>query len=124
MNRLALLGLILTSVLLNASAQILLRWGARQSGGFAGPPDTGALVALFLRPGVLGGLVCYGLSLLAWLQVLSKSDASFAYPFLGLGFAFVAFAGWYFLGEPITLRRLGGTAIIMAGVLLLASEKA
>lgn len=119
MSRAAELGLILTSVALNASAQILLRWGARQG---TAPPGIEGLAATILRPGVLGGFACYGFSLLVWLRVLGRTDASFAYPFLGVGFALVALAGWFLLGEPMTARRLAGTAVIMAGVILLASD--
>jgi multidrug transporter EmrE-like cation transporter len=122
MNRTALLGLILTSVTLNASAQILLRWGARQGAALTGPPGISELAAIILRPTILGGFACYGFSLLVWLQVLSRADASFAYPFLGFGFALVALVGWCLLGEPMTVRRLAGTAIIMVGVIILASD--
>lgn len=123
MSRVALLGLILTSVLLNASAQILLRWGARRTEDAGGPAGIDGLLSSLLSPGVIAGLTCYGLSVLAWLQVLSRADASFAYPFLGLGFAVVAVAGWWILGEPMTARRIAGTIVIMAGVFLLASDQ-
>ncbi|PGH57341.1 hypothetical protein CRT60_12910 [Azospirillum palustre] len=122
MSRTILLGLILTSVTLNASAQIMLRWGARQGFGASDPLGTGSLAVMIRHPAILGGLACYGFSLLVWLRVLSRADASFAYPFLAFGFALVALAGWWVLGEPMTVRRLVGTTIIVAGVIVLAGE--
>ena len=111
------LALILSSVALNASAQVLLRWGARVPQAEGGP----AALALFvLRPGILAGLACYGLSLLIWLRVLREVDVSFAYPFLGLGFVLVALAGTFLLGEPMPPARMAGTALIVAGVVVLS----
>jgi drug/metabolite transporter (DMT)-like permease len=111
---------ILTSVGLNATAQILLRLGAR-TGIAVGNRDIAAVAFdLFTRPALIGGLACYGLSFVTWVYVLSRTEASFAYPFLGLGFAIVAIAGWLFLGEIPSPRRIAATTLIMAGVVLLA----
>jgi multidrug transporter EmrE-like cation transporter len=122
MDRLLLIGIIQVSVALNASAQILLRWGARH--GFAAA-DGGTLiahVATLLRPGVIGGLACYAISVVIWIYVLSRAEASFAYPFLGLGFVLVSLAGWQFLGEPLTVQRVAGTLLVSVGVVVLATS--
>ena len=117
--RLATLGLILLSVGLNAAAQLFLR-AAMRSGLPVGLPAWQTLLAIGLLPGILGGLACYGFSLLLWIYVLSKADASFAYPFLGLGFVIVAVAGFVLLGEPLSPRKIAGTLIIAGGVVVLA----
>jgi drug/metabolite transporter (DMT)-like permease len=78
------------------------------------------LLDLATRPALLGGLACYGLSVLLWIYVLSRAEASYAYPFLGLGFVLVAVAGWLLLGEDLSPQRLGATLVIMAGVAWLA----
>lgn len=122
MDRLLLIGIIQVSVALNASAQILLRWGAR--GGFSADDAAGstAHLATLMRPGVIGGLVCYAISVVVWIYVLSRSEASFAYPFLGLGFVLVSLAGWQFLGEPLTIQRVAGTSLVVVGVFVLATS--
>jgi multidrug transporter EmrE-like cation transporter len=122
MDRLLLIAIIQVSVGLNAAAQILLRWGAR--GAFATGADAtpAAYVASLLRPGIVGGLICYAISAVVWIYVLSRTDASFAYPFLGVGFVIVSLAGWQFLGEPLTIQRLGGTLIVSAGIVVLATS--
>ncbi len=117
--RAATLGLILLSVGLNAAAQLFLR-AAMRSGLPVGLSPAAMLLEVGLRPGILGGLACYGLSLLVWIYVLSKADASFAYPFLGLGFVIVALAGFVLLGEPLSPRKIAGTLIIAGGVVVLA----
>jgi drug/metabolite transporter (DMT)-like permease len=114
------LSFILASVTLNASAQIMLRMGARS--GIATGDRALAAIALdvLARPAVLAGLACYGLSVVTWIYVLSRAQASFAYPFLGLGFIIVALAGWLVLGEIPSPRRVVATVLIVTGVVLLA----
>ena len=119
------LGLILASVALNAGAQVLLRLGARKGIDLAHGSLTDRAVALCevaIRPPIVAGLACYGASILAWVFVLSRVEASFAYPFLGLGFVLVALAGALLLGEAMSLHRIGATALIVAGVVLLSAS--
>ncbi len=120
--RLATLILILTSVSLNAGAQILLRGAARSGFAVAGRGPLEVLMEALSRPGILGGIACYGLSLLTWIAVLSRAEASLAYPFLGLGFVMVAIMGHFLLGEVITPTRMLAIAIIVCGVGLLATS--
>jgi drug/metabolite transporter (DMT)-like permease len=117
---LSTLAFILTSVTLNATAQILLRMGARSGIDTADRTVTSIALDVLGRPAILFGLACYGLSVVAWIYVLSRAEASFAYPFLGLGFVIVAVAGWFILGEVPSPRRIAGTVLIVTGVVLLA----
>ena len=116
------LSFILTSVGLNAAAQILLRIGARSGIVTEGRGLVAIAFDVLTRPAVVAGLVCYGLSVIAWIYVLSRAQASYAYPFLGLGFVVVALAGWLLLGETPTPRRIAATALIVTGVVLLAQS--
>lgn len=115
-----ILALILLSVALNASAQIFLRLSARGGIGVNGEGFVAIALDLATRPALIGGLACYGFSLLLWIYVLSRAEASYAYPFLGLGFVVVALAGWLILGEPLSPQRLGAIIVIVAGVAWLA----
>ena len=54
--------------------------------------------------------------------MLSRTEVSFAYPFLGLGFVLVSLAGWQFLGEAVTLQRFAGTLLVSVGVVVLATS--
>jgi multidrug transporter EmrE-like cation transporter len=117
---LPILVLILVSVLLNASAQIFLRLSARSGFASGGEGPVALVFDLLTRPALIGGLACYGLSILLWIYVLSRAEASYAYPFLGLGFVVVALAGWLLLGETMSIQRFGATALIVVGVAWLA----
>jgi drug/metabolite transporter (DMT)-like permease len=114
---------IITGVLLNAAAQLLLKAGTNAIGGaihltadnwFA----TGLKVATQLP--ILAGLACYAISLVVWIIGLSRTDVTIAYPMLSLGYVVSALGAWMFLGEVISAQRLLAIAVIMVGVALLA----
>jgi multidrug transporter EmrE-like cation transporter len=113
------LALALLSILMSAMAQILLKIGmgsaaVQQSLGDA----TSVLLSSFATWQVLAGLALYGAGALVWLFVLARVDVSAAYPFVGLGIAVTAFAGVLLLNEPLSLMRVLGTGLVVAGVLL------
>jgi drug/metabolite transporter (DMT)-like permease len=121
-ERLTTIALVLASVVLNAAAQIALRSAARAGFSLSGHGPTEIVLDVISRPGILAGIALYGLSLLTWIVVLSRAEASLAYPFLALGFVIVAIAGHVLLGEVLTERRMIAIAIIIGGVVLLATS--
>jgi multidrug transporter EmrE-like cation transporter len=117
------LTLILTSVCLSALAQIAFKLGlssekvrvALSEGG------TAKVVASFaMTPTILGGLVLYGIGTLLWLNALARTELSQAYPFVGLGFVFTAFFGYALFNDALSPMRLTGTAVVIAGIVLVA----
>jgi drug/metabolite transporter (DMT)-like permease len=114
--------LILAGVSLNASAQVLMRTGMLQVGTIDMNP--GALwraLPGMARNGFLWlSLICYGISIIAWMVVLSRVEVSFAYPFLSIGYIASAAIGYFFLGESVTQLRIAGIAVICIGVFLIA----
>lgn len=117
-------GLILLGVLLNASAQLLLKAGMTQIGHFeftiANALPIGMKVAV--NPPILTGLFFYVMSVAVWLLVLSRVQVSLAYPMLSIGYIVNALAAYYFFGEPLTSLRLIGIFVIIAGVYLVAQH--
>lgn len=114
--------MILTGVLLNAGAQLLLKAGTRTLGviGFSGTGFLSTAVSVALQPYIVGGLACYVVSVAIWIVALSRVDVSVAYPMLSIGYVVNAFAAWWLFGELLTPMRLAGIALILLGVLLLA----
>lgn len=114
--------MIVVSVLLNAAAQLLLKAGTRVLGVI--DVRAGALVnsawGVATQPYVLGGLVCYVLSVAIWIAALSRVDVSLAYPMLSLGYIVNALAAWALFGEALTPAKLAGILIILTGVVILA----
>jgi multidrug transporter EmrE-like cation transporter len=119
MNR--YLPLILLGVLLNACAQLALKQGMRDIGHFVFSIENflpiGAKVAL--NPFVITGLLCYVVSVIVWLMVLSRVDVSYAYPLLSVGYIVTAFAGRLFFDEVLGPVRWAGILIICLGVCLI-----
>jgi multidrug transporter EmrE-like cation transporter len=115
------LPLILTGVLLNAFAQIVLKQGMRAIGTFAFSLENIIPIGIKVgfNPFVLVGLGFYGISVVVWLMVLSRVDVSYAYPMLSIGYVVAALAGKAFFGEPVDLIRWAGIVTICIGVWLI-----
>ncbi|HCB13460.1 MAG TPA: 4-amino-4-deoxy-L-arabinose transferase [Gammaproteobacteria bacterium] len=119
---LASFALILTGVLLNAAAQLLLKAGTNALGVIT-PTVSNALPlagSIATNPHFLGGFACYGVSVLVWILALSRVPVSIAYPMLSIGYVVNALAAGYLFGEALTGGRWLGMGFIIAGIVLLA----
>ncbi|WP_196593881.1 EamA family transporter [Pectinatus sottacetonis] len=113
--------LILIGVLLNAIAQLVLKKGMSLIGVVQ--VDVSSILAMIFKAAtnvyIYLGLLCYILSFVVWLMVLSRTEVSYAYPFLSIGYVIAAFVGYFYFGESMTFYKVGGIALICAGVFLL-----
>lgn len=114
--------LILTGVLLNAAAQLLLKAGTNAVGHFEFALGNVLPIGLKLasEPHIFGGLCCYVISVVVWIMALSRVPVSVAYPLLSIGYIVNAFAAAWLFGEALTAHKLGGIAFIVIGVYLVA----
>lgn len=112
--------LVLVSVSLSAVAQTAFKLGVSR----VTLPEAATLwlkAASFLfSPLVLLGLALYGVGTVLWLFALRQMDLSLAYPFVAMSFVMVSVSGIVFLGEPVSLPRLLGLALIILGLLVMA----
>ncbi len=115
------LPLILAGVLLNAMAQITLKMGMRSIGHFNFRLENLGSVGLAVAtsPYVLAGLICYVVSVVIWLLVLSRVEVSYAYPLLSVGYIVTALAGYLWLHEAMGPMRWTGIVVICLGVWLI-----
>lgn len=115
-------GLVLFGVLLNAAAQLLLKAGTNAIGHFAFDKTNILPVGwqLATEPHILGGLICYVVSVVVWIMALSRVEVSIAYPMLSIGYVVNAAAAYYLFGEAVTPMRLVGIGIIILGVYIVA----
>lgn len=114
--------LLMTGVLLNAGAQLLLKAGTNSVGAFE---YTSANIVpigwkLATEPHIVGGLACYVISVVVWIMALSRVEVSIAYPLLSVGYVVNAIAAYYLFGEAVTPMRLTGIAVIIVGVWIVA----
>jgi multidrug transporter EmrE-like cation transporter len=114
---------IISGVILNACAQLLLKAGTNALGGAIHLTMSNWLstfIKVVTQAPILGGLACYGISLVVWIIGLSRTDVTIAYPMLSLGYVVSAFGAWMFLGEAVSPQRLVAIGVIIIGVVLLA----
>jgi multidrug transporter EmrE-like cation transporter len=114
--------LVLTGVLLNAAAQLLLKAGTNRIGEFAFSLDNVVPIGLKVAssPFVMGGLACYAVSVVVWIMALSRVPVSIAYPMLSIGYIVNAAAAWLLFGESLGAQKLVGIGFIIVGVWLVA----
>lgn len=117
------LALILLSVTLSACAQVLFKLGVSSVMVREATVSTsmfGRMLAFLLSPGVIGGLALYGIGTVLWLGVLTRTELSQAYPFVGLGFILTALFGYLFFQDTLNGARIIGTLLVTAGIVLVA----
>lgn len=114
--------LLMTGVLLNAGAQLLLKAGTNSVGAFEFSRENLLPIGwkLATEPHIAGGLGCYVISVAVWILALSRVEVSIAYPLLSVGYVVNAIAAWYLFGEALTPLRLTGIGVIIIGVVLVA----
>lgn len=108
----------LVAILLLVGGQTLLKVGLNEIGGislFEGNP-VGSLLGLFRTPWIILGFICYGVSAILWLDVLSKLDFSLAFPLVSLTYVFSLIIGRFIFHDTVGLDRIVGVLLILGGL--------
>jgi drug/metabolite transporter (DMT)-like permease len=113
---------ILAMILFTAYSQVVMRWQVSLAGAL--PPTTigkiGFVTSLLLNPWVLTGIAASFLAGVAWMLALSKFELSYAYPFVSLIYILVLASGVLLFRDSLTAGKALGTAVIVAGILIVA----
>jgi multidrug transporter EmrE-like cation transporter len=114
--------LLMAGVLLNATAQLLLKAGTNRVGEFAFTWENVVPIGmkLAMNPPILAGLACYVVSVMVWIVALSRVPVSVAYPMLSVGYIVNALAAWMLFGESLAAQKIVGIGFIVVGVFLVA----
>jgi multidrug transporter EmrE-like cation transporter len=122
MSHIGALLLALFCVCLTAAAQVLMKMGmsspAMQHAMSAGMRSVYWLA--LTSPAIWGGMICFATSAALWLLVLGRLEVSLAYPLVSLGVVLTTLAGIFILGESVSLYKVLGVTLIVAGVLALS----
>lgn len=118
------IGFILFTVLTNAAAQLMLKYGMMQIGplSFAGVNPLIKVLQIVFSPWVFLGLATFVVSMASHLYVLSKVELSFAYPFLSLAYVAVAVFAYFVFREDLNALRIAGIGFICIGTVLIAQS--
>ena len=115
---------LIAALLLNAAANLMMKFGVRRLGGSGVSMDHGvaALAGAVLSNWVLIlGLVLFASNVVLYTYALSGVRISVAYPIMvSGGFAIISLVAWRWLGETLTTGQWLGIAMILAGVFLVA----
>jgi len=114
--------IIILGVSLNAAGQLFLKSGANIIGPITSNSSFTASLTSALNVYIFLGLLCYILSISAWIIALTRIDVSIAYPMLSLGYVIVTIAAWFLFNEPISSIKILSLFIIIAGIVLLANS--
>lgn len=112
--------LILLSVLLNVSGQLMMRKGMLQIGEVGTSNLMESIGPMLANWWLWGAVSCYLASVLLWFIVLSRTEVSYAYMFNALGYVAVAVGGYCFFQENISPMRIVGILVICIGVIIMA----
>jgi multidrug transporter EmrE-like cation transporter len=110
--------ILLVSISLGTTGQILLKSGLQQLPGNA--PISVVLLSVVQNLRVFLGFACYGVSSLVYLIALKRLPLSYAYPMVALSYVLVVGLSWKLLGEAVPPLRFAAVGVILTGVLLLA----
>ncbi len=111
--------IFICSIVLNATANILMKAGALKPGEATSVTDV--LLNMALNPVILAGIACFALGLAAYNYVLIKINLSVAYPInTSVGYVLVILASWLIFKESLDLVQITGIVLIIAGVWMVA----
>lgn len=109
----------LFSIFLGATGQFLFRLGMLSYGKVSVDNIWKQLFGIITTPAIFFGFVCFGISSILWLVVISRWELSYAYPMVGLGYVIAILYGFFFLQEAITFPKLLGSGLILLGISVL-----
>lgn len=111
--------LLLLTAACMAVANVLMKTGIAQAGGFS--PRISALLALLQQPAFTVGFLLTGLAALMWFRILSTQKLSTCYPlFISLTYSLITLGAFYFLHEKISTQKILGLVIIIVGITTVA----
>lgn len=104
---------IVSSVLLGACAQLVLKAGTSKTGsrGFLG---------ILMRPATITGLGLNAAAAALWIFALRSVDLSYAFPWLSLNFILVPLGAALIHSEPLGKEKVVGMMAIAFGLTIVA----
>lgn len=114
---------IFATIALTAYGQLVLKWRVRDAGALPGEftEKLKFIISLIFDPYVFSCFVSAFLAALAWMAALTKFELNHAYPFMSLNFVLVLVLGAWLLGEPLSVARVTGIALIVVGTIVAAN---
>ncbi len=102
--------------------QLLVKAGMTDVGAVPGTFEgmRSALFAAFGNWKIIAGLACAVFGAITWMGAVSRSNISFAYPFMALAIVLVLALSGPVFGEQVSLGRWVGVLIVCLGLVIAA----
>lgn len=113
--------ILFASILIAVVGQFLIKKGMM----VFGPQEFNLKTILFLVKSIFTNfyvffsLVCYAVSFLLWMIVLSKMKLAVVYPATSLVYVFVILGSYFIFKEPASLYQIIGIVLILIGLFFL-----
>lgn len=108
------------AVELHGSNSYAERYTGHRRGSYPQHGSDGDAYAYQCLAMALHAMLCYAVSILLWIAVLSKGEVSYACPFLSVGYIVAAIGGYCFFGEETSLTRMLGNGVFCLGSFLIS----
>jgi drug/metabolite transporter (DMT)-like permease len=115
--------LLLVSIVLGASGQLMFKGAARGLPSFGELGVGKLLLTMFTTPLILGGFACFFISSLLWIVAIKNVPLSSAYPMVALSYIIIFTGSALLYGEALSWKHFAGAALIVGGILLIASTR-
>jgi drug/metabolite transporter (DMT)-like permease len=114
-------GILLFAVALAATGQLVLKNGMNLAKVRAQDEGRSLVLLAVTSPWIIGGLLIFGVSSVAWLTTLSRVPLSIAYPFNALGYVAILAASSVLLHERTNIWTWAGTALVVSGLIVVVT---
>jgi multidrug transporter EmrE-like cation transporter len=113
---------IVLTILFTVYGQLVIKWQVSLAGEL--PTDGVAklyfLSKLLLNPWIFSGFISAFLAALSWMAAMTKFQLSYAYPYMGIVFAFMLLFSSILFHEDITWTKIVGTTLVVLGVVVVS----
>ncbi|MFH1709919.1 MAG: EamA family transporter [bacterium] len=114
--------LLFVSISLAIMGQLLMKQGMIMFGKFPVTQLLSKVLPMVFQPYVFLGILCFSVSSIFWLVVLSRIDLSMAYPLVSIAYVVTAIFSYFIFKENITIIRWLGIITICLGVFLISKS--
>ncbi len=108
------------TVMLTVYGQGVAKWRVDRAGG--APDETAQQLTrtleLLLDPWIWTVAIAVVLASIAWLAAISRLELSVVYPLMSTSLVLVVLLGVIAFEEPLTIAKIGGTALVVAGLVV------
>ena len=104
---------LLLYIVFSVASQLIIRWRVGGAGALAPGADRLQFVLhLLAMPWVWAAFLSTVLAGVMWMLTLGRLDLTYAFPFTGITFLVILFAGAFVFGEPVSAWRVIGTLLV------------